>query len=215
MKCELCGLESELDAVFIKQREAVGLPRKVICPSCWVGRNNSRRSRALVALAISGICGFGLHWVAPGDPAGKFLMNFFLFWVFLMLTILPHELGHALIGRALGWNVHQIVVGLGKSLFKVRWAGMLCDFRSFPVAAVTRVAPNDTRWLRSKWFLIVIAGPLVNLVMALVVVVSFGGSLWPLDLDLPCTGVRALPRGRGRPSAGRAGWIESRDCRGL
>ena len=43
MKCELCGLESELDAAFIKQRNAIGAPQKVMCPSCWVGWNNSRR----------------------------------------------------------------------------------------------------------------------------------------------------------------------------
>lgn len=190
MKCELCGLESELDAAFIKPRKAIGSPQKVMCPSCWVRWNNSRRLKGLVVLAILGACGFVLHWVAPDDLIGQFLVNFFLFFVFLVLTILPHELGHALVGRALGWNVQQIVVGLGKSLFKVRLAGMLFDFRSLPVAAVTWIAPNDTGWLRPKWFLIVLAGPLVNLLMALVVIVSFGGSLCPLDLDFMPTPAR-------------------------
>jgi Flp pilus assembly protein TadD len=190
MKCELCGLESELDSAFIKQREAIGKPQKVMCPSCWVGWKNSRRLRGLVILAIFGLLGLVLHWVAPDNLAGQLLMNFFLFWVFTVLTILPHELGHALTGRALGWNVHQIVVGVGKSLFKARWAGMLFDFRSLPVAAVTYVAPNDTRWLRPKWFLIILAGPLVNLVMALVVIVSYRGGLWPLDLRFMPTPAR-------------------------
>ena len=183
MKCDICGIESELDAAFIKQRRSIGSKPKVICPNCWVKGNNSKHFGFLVVIAIGGVCGFLLHWVAPDNFAGQFLVNLFLIWISVVLSILPHELGHAFTGRALGWNVHQIVVGLGKPLFKARWAGMLFDFRSIPVAAATWVLPKDTRWLRPKWFLIILAGPLVNAAMAMAVIITFGGNLWPLDLD--------------------------------
>jgi tetratricopeptide (TPR) repeat protein len=183
MKCDVCGIESELDAAFIKQRRCIGSDPKVICPNCWVKRNNSKHLGFLVVIAVGGVCGLSLHWVAPDNSAGQFLVNLFLIWVFVILSILPHELGHAFTGRALGWHVHQIVVGIGKPLFKARWAGMLFDFRSIPVAAATWVLPEDTRWLRPKWFLIIFAGPLVNAAMALAVIVACGGNLRPLDLD--------------------------------
>jgi Tfp pilus assembly protein PilF len=183
MKCALCGTESELDAAFVKERRSFPSRPRTLCPNCWVKRTNVRRFRTLAAFPVLGICGFVLSLVVPGSFVAAMLINFFLIGIFVTLSILPHELGHALVGKALGWRVHQIVVGIGKSLFKAKWAGIPFDFRSLPVAAVTRVAPVDTRWLRPKWFLIILAGPLVNAALALAVILACGGSLSHFDLD--------------------------------
>jgi hypothetical protein len=190
MKCALCGTESELDAAFIKQRQPAGSEPKALCPNCWVKQNDSRRLRFLVAIPVAGICGLALHLVAPENFAGLVLSNFFLLGVSVVLSILPHELGHALVGRAMGWRVHQILIGVGKPLCKVRWAGMLFDVRSLPVAGATWLAPVDTRWLRPKWFLIILAGPLVNAAMALAVMFAFGGGWSEFDWDAMPTPAR-------------------------
>ena len=77
MKCGICGIESELDAAFIKQRRSIASEPKVICPNCWVKGNNSKHLGFLVVIAIGGVCGFLLHWVAPDNFAGQLLVTSF------------------------------------------------------------------------------------------------------------------------------------------
>jgi len=114
---------------------------------------------------------------------GQFLLNLFLITLFLIFSVLPHELGHAIVGWALGWRVYQIVIGVGKPLFKRRWFGILFDFRTVPLAGATWMTPKDTRWFRVKRFLSVLAGPAVNVGMALAVILIWQGSLSDFDFD--------------------------------
>lgn len=68
-----------------------------------------------------------------------------------MLTLIVHELGHALVGRALGGEAHAIVIqGLG---------------------AATYSRPPAGKW---PYFLMVLAGPLATLLPALVAGVLLG-----------------------------------------
>jgi hypothetical protein len=183
MKCDACGNESDFDAAFIKERKSWHLSPRTVCPSCWVRRNNAQGSRFLWLLLAAGICGYVLNWVAPGNFIGHFLLNLFLIGLFLVFSILPHELGHAIVARTLGWRVYQIVIGVGKPLFKWRCFGILFDLRTIPLAGATWMTPTNTRWFRTKRFMAVLAGPAVNIAMAMAVVVGFQGSLRNFDFD--------------------------------
>ncbi len=179
MKCDLCGTESNFDAAFVKNPRSP----KTLCPQCWVRRGQTRQIWFLVALLIAGVSGFSFKLLAPESPGAGVLLNFFMIGVSVIVSIVPHELGHAIVARALGWKVYQIVIGLGKPLFKRRWYGILFEFRSIPVAGATFMTPTDTRWFRSKFFLSVLAGPAVNAMMVIGVILICQGTLNYFDFD--------------------------------
>ncbi len=197
MKCAVCGTESEFDAAFIKERESFGFGHKTVCPACWIHRRDRRASRWLVVVLLTGIAGCLLLWIKPAHPHsgsllldsawtffGNLFRNLFLLDLFLVLSILPHELGHAMAGRLVGWRVFQITVGVGKPLFRRRWFGILFDFRLLPIGGLTYMTPANLRWFRSKRFLTVLAGPAVNAAFAAIVL--WYGSLGGLTFgELP------------------------------
>ncbi len=90
------------------------------------------------------------------------MATYFLVNIFLILTILPHELGHAIVGRLAGWRVFSVVVGIGKQALKFKLFGIFFIFNWLPVGGLTQSAPMDKRWYRTKRFLMIAAGPAVN-----------------------------------------------------
>jgi len=188
MKCEVCGAESDFAAAFVRERKTFRRSRRTVCPACWVRRDNTQQLWVLLTLPAAGAFGYIADLIAPGGAVGTLFLSLFFIGLFLILSIVPHELGHALVARALGWRVYQIVIGVGKPLFKRRWAGILFEIRAVPLAGATWMIPKDTRWFRAKRFLAALAGPAVNMALALAVVVIWQGNLSHFDFD-------ALPAG--------------------
>lgn len=121
-----------------------------------------------MGVLVCGIIGYVLLWERPWSVIGRILTTLFLVDVFLILSIVPHELGHAIAGRVAGWRVFAVVVGVGKQLFKFRMFGILFSFHWLPVAGITQVVPMTSRWFRLKRFCVYLAGPVVNAAIALI-----------------------------------------------
>src|SRR5256885_755221 len=156
MKCDACGTESDFDAGFVRQPAAVGRRAKNVCPACWVKRTNVRLAWYLPSMTIGTAFGYAADQISPaGSAPGRLLMYVCGTALFTVFTIIPHELGHAVVARALGWRVYQMVIGVGKSVFKRRWLGTLFDMRMLPLAGATLTVPRDIRWFRLKMFLMV------------------------------------------------------------
>ena len=162
MKCDACGLESDFEAAFFKQRKAFRKSVRNLCPACRGRRRRISNSWLLILILLAGIIGYAILWFEPWSLAGYYLTTFFLVEVFLILTIVPHELGHAIVGWLVGWRVFAIIVGMGKQILKFRLFGVLFVFNLLPFNGLTRLAPVDARWYRTKRFLMVLAGPAVN-----------------------------------------------------
>src|ERR1051325_4897201 len=148
MKCDVCGAESDFDAAFVKERKAFRSSIRTVCPACWIRRGDTRQLWVLLTLPAAGALGFISDLIAPGGVVGSMLLGLFFIGLFLILSIIPHELGHAMVARLLGWRVYQIVIGVGKTLFKRRWSGILFDLRAVPLCGATWMIPKDTRWFR-------------------------------------------------------------------
>jgi tetratricopeptide (TPR) repeat protein len=166
MKCDACGTESDFEAGFIKERKSFRTTRRTLCPTCWTRQRRAFEGWYQVAVLAGGVAGYILLWVHPWSEVGRFLTTLFLVDVFLILSIIPHELGHAIVARLVGWRVFAVVVGIGKQLFKFRMFGILFSFHLLPVAGITQSAPTNSRWLRLKRFLLLLAGPMVNAAIA-------------------------------------------------
>ena len=100
------------------------------------------------------------------SPAGWLFVNLFLFEFCLICTILPHEIGHALAARMLGWRVFHVIVGSGKTIYQKSILGFKVEFKNIPLGGLTVATPKDDNFSGFKHFVYIFAGPLVNLAMA-------------------------------------------------
>jgi tetratricopeptide (TPR) repeat protein len=120
-----------------------------------------------IALAL-GLVAFGPAWfignVAVGVPVAK------------VLTTIWHELGHAAVGRLLGFDVFRIVVGIGPRLFEVPFLGFHWQVRKYPLGGVVHTATRHDRGRLSRTIAMTAAGPLFNLLLAAAGVLVFARS---------------------------------------
>jgi hypothetical protein len=185
-KCGICGVESSFDGGFIKERKSFSKTTRLVCPTCWVRRRNWWESINLLLNLAAGLAGIICHYVAPTLPLGRFLLTLFLIQLFLVATVLPHELGHAIVARLLGWRVFKIAVGVGKLAGKATLCGIRFEFRWLPIGGITLMTPIELHWFRVKRFLIVLAGPIVNAAMAAGVLLIWRGDMNRFNiLELP------------------------------
>src|SRR5712671_658674 len=111
MNCDACNHESDFEAAFIRQRRSLGRSVRQLCASCWVRRNNKRNFRFLIGIIAGGLAGVILTRVSPGSLLGEILVSLFLLQLFLICSIIPHEFGHAIAARLMGWRAYQMVIG--------------------------------------------------------------------------------------------------------
>ncbi len=92
------------------------------------------------------------------------LLDAWMLSVCMSAMVLPHELGHALAGRALGVRIFSIRVGSGRPIFEGRLFGMPLTIRSLPFGGATVLGFQDRSAVRLKHWLISGGGPAVNAV---------------------------------------------------
>ena len=106
----------------------------------------------------------------------------------LGIIIIIHELGHFLVGRACGIGVVEFSVGMGPKLFGWRRGDTDYSVRALPVGGYCRFvgedaddhAPNAMNAMPVwKRFLTVLAGPLMNFLLAFLVAVLIF-LIWPV-----------------------------------
>src|SRR3954471_11616298 len=104
VKCHKCGITSELAEAFTQQRKAFRSTREAWCPACWKQKTAKAARWRYVFYPGLALLGLGLHLAFPSEWIGSLLMQVCLLYCFMLLTIVPHELGHAWTARLLGWR---------------------------------------------------------------------------------------------------------------
>jgi len=166
VKCDKCGVTAEFEEAFIKRRQSFRRSSRMWCPSCWQRKQRLSLLWTYASYAAVALLGFLLYLRDPAHWFGPFLIQLLVLQVCVLLTIIPHELGHAWAARLLGWRVFRIVVGVGKTFAKTRLAGFEFEWKPLLVGGVTLTAPVQLGWFRTKLFLLVLAGLAVNAFLA-------------------------------------------------
>jgi regulator of sigma E protease len=112
--------------------------------------------------------------------------------VLLSLLVMIHELGHYLAGRVLGFSILEFSIGMGPKLLKKKAKnGTEFTLRAFPIGGMCRFEGEDQEVKNERSFnaqkvwkriLVVLAGPLTNLVFAVLlafVTLGFFGDYLP------------------------------------
>lgn len=177
-KCDSCGIE----AVEGEQFQVEKFPfrsQKWYCSNCYSRLSRRANSAFLLVGGFIGIVGLILIRRDPGSELGRAWFNLFLLEVFCVFAIVPHEFGHAIIGRVCGLKVTRIILGMGPNIWVGRIFGFLTEFKLIPAGGFAFAEPQTLQWVRTKWFLFIAAGPLTNLVALFLVHLITGVSIWP------------------------------------
>ena len=131
---------------------------------------------SLICTLVLGVVG-ALFLIADRSSSfGCFLFNLFLFFFSYFLIIVPHELGHALVGRLMGMRVFRIIVGAGKPVWECRLFGVRFQVNSLPYGGFAWVMPSDLRAFRLRSVPMIAAGPGANILLALLALIPLGYS---------------------------------------
>ena len=99
---------------------------------------------------------------------GTFKSILVAFYLISPLSVFAHELGHALAAIFCRFRVFTIELGWkGKELFNIRIRKVRWILRWFPSDGICRMAPPSSDHLRLRLFLVIAAGPLINLVFVI------------------------------------------------
>lgn len=132
----------------------------------------SQNEWLLYVLFLCGLLGlFAAEIWFDYEPEKLAALFFLLFWMPLLVL---HELGHALMAWLLGWHVSVIVLGMGRPLGGFYLGRTPVLVRLFPIEGFIRSAPQDLHWPQLKSALIYAAGPGVELLLALLIVLLVG-----------------------------------------
>lgn len=165
-RCDYCGTESELAQAFRKVSLTIsGSKFKWICPGCSRKRQNRFFKRSLTWCGVLAAAGVGLLFLEPVRGWGFVILNVLLFFVFCLLTILPHELGHAVAAHLVGFRVFRVVTGVGKPFYRRRFLSFSLEFRCLPLGGFTVATPKERGFSKIKWAFYVSAGLAVNLII--------------------------------------------------
>ena len=97
--------------------------------------------------------------------------------VLISVLVTVHELGHYLVGRKLGFTILEFAVGMGPVILKKEKNGIEYTLRALPIGGMCRFYGEDSEETNEKCFsahaawkkiLVIVAGPLMNLLFALV-----------------------------------------------
>ncbi len=137
----------------------------------------------------------------------------------LGVLIFVHELGHFLMARRIGVRVITFSLGFGPKLFSMTRGDTEYAVSAIPLGGYVRMAgeqPDDERsgasdefLSKSKWqrFQVLIAGPLMNVLLAIVVLagVLYQGADVPLYQDAPPVVGRIAPESPARKAGIQVG----------
>lgn len=121
-----------------------------------------RRVLVVLALVFGGLMAAEL--LSGSDAPLKLSAAFMLlFWGPLIAV---HELGHALMARAVGFEVSEVVVGYGRDVWRLRWGGTRITFKTLPVQGHIRAGATRPLPLTGvRHALVFLAGPGIELLL--------------------------------------------------
>lgn len=100
------------------------------------------------------------------------------------LIVIVHELGHFLVGRAVGIKALAFSVGMGPTIFQKQGKETKYAIKALPIGGSVQflgedAEDNDPRAMNnvSKWrrFLTLIAGPAMNILLGIILIAMFAG----------------------------------------
>lgn len=167
MKCVSCQVDSLPDQRFAVERIPF-LGARNYCANCHSRLHRKLNLGFCGTIFLFGILALVTGYRNPETLAGNYTLGFCLFMIFMAASIFAHELGHALTAQGLGFQVQRIVIGVGPLIHRGSVLGMPWEIRQLPTCGFCNVIARKPAWQRTRFLMVVLAGPLTNLAIAMI-----------------------------------------------
>jgi Peptidase family M50/Tetratricopeptide repeat len=114
---------------------------------------------------LYGIGGLVSVSVFPTFSLGWICLNIVIFHLFNTISIVCHELGHAIAAICVRAEVIKITIGYGETISEFNFFGIPWEIKQVPLGGVTYILDKSTYLYRSREFIISLSGPLTNLII--------------------------------------------------
>lgn len=162
--CHRCGAFDPAGNVFRSER----LPfrgARIYCPKCHAKLEESFLLGILALNVVFGLIGFVTLWLNPASTVGHVFVNLFLIQFVILPSVIVHEFAHAIVGKLCGLTVLKIWIGRGKTIYRLKFFGFDTEFKMIPVGGLTFLTHGFKSKLRVRYFLAILAGPFINMVI--------------------------------------------------
>jgi Zn-dependent protease len=161
-RCARCGVESMERSCFIVPESHGPSPRDTRCITC--------EQAGVATSAIDGAIGIVRTIFVPvlilvliqrglGDLTVPILLATCLM---TPVSIIAHELGHAVAARLVGLEVGAIVIGVGRKLWSGEIFGTAVTIHAFPLSGLTFLGAGSFDLLRTRLWFATLMGPATN-----------------------------------------------------
>ena len=162
--CHRCGAFDPAGNVFRSER----LPFRgshIYCPKCHAKLEEKFLLGVLAINVIFGLIGFVTLWLSPASTVGHVFANLFVIQLVILPSLIVHEFAHAIVGKFCGLTVLRIWIGRGQTIYRPKVFGFDTEFKLIPVGGLAFLTHGLTKGLRVKYFLAILAGPLINAII--------------------------------------------------
>ena len=161
MKCDGCQIECDRAEVFQRHTRFFGADRS-LCPACFQNKDHKAHIFWIWVYLIFGVLALPAIFYSPTRILGILMLNVFVFQLFLFISTVLHELGHAIAGRSCGMRVFGIEIGKGRIVYEFHVKHLRWCVRDIPFGGVTYGVSHSARLFQIKQFFYILGGPLVN-----------------------------------------------------
>jgi hypothetical protein len=162
--CHRCGAVDPTGTQFRSERIPFRGTR-VYCPKCHAGIEERFIIGILLIIVVFGLMGVAFLLSSPSSEPGHVYVNLFLLQLVLPPSVLVHEYAHAIVGKLAGLNIPRIWIGRGKTFYRAKFLGFDTEFKMVPAGGFTFFTHGHKENLRFRYFLAILAGPLVNAII--------------------------------------------------
>jgi Flp pilus assembly protein TadD len=171
--CDRCGATTANANAYARTGSL--LRTRVFCPTCYevkARRGGLQTLAGVVAMALVGLWlmsrGTGVSRSArANEQLGELLVFVAIVYVASFIHVVPHELGHAILGAATRFRVPRITVGVGGALVDRKIGRTTVVVHTLPVSGATYGATDDRRALRLRLWLFTAGGPATTALLTL------------------------------------------------
>jgi hypothetical protein len=162
MQCESCGFCAERPDLFRQAAQSFRRKTRTLCLQCYASRDDGVEKVVFWGWFVLWVPALVLCIVLPNTTLGPSLLNLGLVQLYMFVSTVLHELGHALAGRLAKFRIFAIEIGKGRVFKEFLFLGFRWQFRTIPLGGFAHGATRTVQWFRLRETIFVLGGPLAN-----------------------------------------------------